>query len=165
MKILMIEDIYKFTFLFLICINSALADDKTIAELDATWTEMSRIVAEGDFHGLQAAYHPDAIFVSGSVKTSYSIDKAFIRWQQGFADTKAGKIIAQVDFRLSERLHDQNTAHETGMYHYFSIDKAGKRNDYYVQLTALFVKKSDKWLMMMEFQKSASTKAEWDLLQ
>jgi len=161
----MIENIYKFTLLFLLCINSALADDNTIAELDATWIEMSRIVAEGDFQGLQAAYHPDAIFVSGSAKVSYSMDKAFLRWQQDFADTKAGKIIAQVDFRFSERLHNKNTAHETGMYHYFSIDEMGKRYDYYVLLEALFVKKSGKWLMMMEFQKSSSTKAQWDILQ
>ncbi|WP_156115806.1 hypothetical protein [Colwellia psychrerythraea] len=159
------ENIYKFIVLFLLCINSALADDKTIVELDATWAEMSRIVAEGDFSGLKAAYHPDAIFVSGSAKTSYSMDKAFLRWQQDFADTKAGKILAQVDFRLSSRMHNQNSAHETGMYHYFSIDEAGKRNDYYVQLEALFVKKSGKWLMMMEFQKSSSTKMQWDLLQ
>jgi len=161
----MIENIYKFILLFTIGINSAVADDKIIAELDSTWTEMSRIVAEGDFAGLQAAYHPDAIFVSGSANKSYSMDKAFRRWQQDFADTKAGKMIAQVDFRLSVRSHDLNSAHETGMYHYFSIDESGKRNDYYVQLEALFVKKSGKWLMMMEFQKSPSTKAQWDLLQ
>jgi len=159
------ETIYKFVLLFLIGINTVWADDKTIAELDATWADMSRIVAQGDFNGLQAAYHPDAIFVSGSSKTSYSMEKAFLRWQQGFADTKAGKIIAQVDFRLSERIHNQNSAYETGMYHYSSVDETGKRDDYYVQLEALFVKKSDKWLMMMEFQKSSSTKAQWDLLQ
>jgi hypothetical protein len=161
----MIKNIYKFILLFVICINGAVADDKIATELDATWTEMSRIVAEGDFQSLKAAYHPDAIFVSGSANKSYSMDKAFLRWQQDFADTKAGKMIAQVDFRLSARSHDLNSAHETGMYHYFSIDESGKRNDYYVHLEALFVKKSSKWLMMMEFQKSLSTKAQWDLLQ
>jgi len=161
----MIKNIYKFILLFLIGINSALADEQITAELDATWAEMSRIVAEGDFHGLQAAYHPDAIFVSGIAKTSYSVDKAFLRWQQDFEDTKAGNMTAQVDFRLSERSHDTNSAHEIGMYHYFSIDESGKRNDYYVQLEALLVKKSGKWLMMMEFQKSLSSKAQWDLLQ
>jgi hypothetical protein len=93
------------------------------------------------------------------------MNTAFLRWQQDFEDTKAGKIIAHVNFRLSKRSHDHNTAHETGMYHYYSIDEAGKRNDYYVQLEALFVKKSNKWLMMMEFQKSPATKAQWDLLQ
>ncbi len=161
----MIKNISKIILLLLICMNCAAADDKITAELDATWTEMSRIVAQGDYKGLQAAYHPDAVFVSGSAKTSYSIEKAFLRWQQDFADTKAGKMIAQVDFRLSERSHDTNSAHETGMYHYYSIDETGKRNDYYVQLEALFVKKSGKWLMMMEFQKSPSTKTQWDLLQ
>jgi ketosteroid isomerase-like protein len=161
----MLKNIYWFIVLLVIYVNSALADDKIIAELDATWAEMSRIVAKGDYKNLQAAYHPDAIFVSGSAKKSYPIETAFKRWQQDFEDTKAGKIIAQVDFRMSERSHDQNTAHETGMYHYFSVDESGKRDDYYVQLEALFVKKSGKWLMMMEFQKSSSTKRQWQLLK
>lgn len=151
--------------LYIIFSTAVLANDKTIKELDAAWANLASTVANGDFEGYSAGYHPDAILVSGSSKNSYPIGKALARWKQGFMDTKAGKLTAHVDFRFSRRLHDKSTAHETGMFHYYTIDASGKRTDFIAHLNALLVKKSGKWLIMMEFQKSQATQEEWDMLK
>ena len=153
---------FKFSLALLLFTTSALADDRTITELDALWDELARTVAEGDFEGYKAGYHPDAILVSGFSKNSYPIAKALASWKQGFIDTKDGKMKAGVDFHFTQRLHDKNTAHETGMFRYYTLDADGKQSEFIAHMNALLVKKSGKWLIMMEYQKSKMTMKEWD---
>ena len=95
------------------------ADDKArLAELDAYWAQVSRAVREGDFEGYKATCHEEGVLVSGSSQTSYPLSKALARWKQDFVDTKAGKIKANVEFRFSQRIGDETTAHETGIFRY-----------------------------------------------
>ncbi len=131
------------------------------ADLDAFWAELSRTVAEGDFEGYAATYHEDAILVSGISQTSYPIAQALDGWKQGFLDTADGKMKAGVEFRFTQRLSDATTAHETGMFHYWVVDGDGVRSDSFVHFEGLLVNKGG-WKMMMEYQKSQATEAEWD---
>ncbi|MCJ8319353.1 MAG: DUF4440 domain-containing protein [Colwellia sp.] len=151
--------------LLLIITNAAIADDQIIKELDATWAELARTVAEGDFEGYKKGYHQDAILVSGFSKDSYPIAKALASWKSGFDDTKAKKMTAGVDFYFTQRLHDQTTAHETGMFRYYTTDKQGKQTEFIAHMNALLIKKEGKWLIMMEYQKSQMTRAQWDALK
>jgi len=137
-----------------------LAQDRT-AELDAFWAEVSRTVAEGDFEGYAATYHDDAILVSGLAETTYPISQALDGWKQGFLDTQAGIMDASVEFRFTRRLSDATTAHETGIFHYEAVDAEGNRTGQFIHFEALLVRKAG-WKMMMEYQKSVATRAEWD---
>ena len=136
-------------------------DARGQADLDAFWAEVSRTVAEGDFEGYAGTYHEDAVLVSGLSQSSHPISQALAEWKQGFADTKAGRMSASVEFRFTQRLSDASTAHETGMFHYSSVDAAGLRSDQFIHFEALLVRK-DGWKMIMEYQKSVATRAEWD---
>jgi ketosteroid isomerase-like protein len=141
---------------------SAFGTDETNLEtLDAYWAELARTVAEGDFEAYKATYHEDAILVSGSSKTSYLISYALERWEQGFTDTRSGKIEASVEFRFSQRLNDHATAHETGIFLYSTVAEDGQRTASYVHFEALLINK-DGWKMMMEYQKSPASQEEWD---
>lgn len=130
------------------------------AELDAFWAEVSRTVAEGDFEGYAATYHRDAILVGVATGTSYPIALALTGWQQGFEDTKGGKVMANVEFRFTQRLNDETTAHETGIFHYMARPEEGEATDQYLHFEALLVK-TNRWKMMMEYQKAPATKEEW----
>ena len=101
---------------------------------------------------------------NGITKSSYPIKKAFEGWKQGFADSESGKIKANLDVKFSERLYDKSSAHETGIFHYYTINKEGIQSDSYVHFESLWVKKNNKWLMIMEYQKSRTDKDEWDEL-
>jgi len=158
------KKVFVFSFILLCQISVAFADDKIIAELDATWAQLAKTVTEGDFDGYKKGYHVDAILVSGLSKNSYPIADALSGWKQGFIDTKAGKITAAVDFHFTQRLHDKTTAHETGMFRYYTVDEQGKHSEFIAHMNALLVKKEGKWLIMMEYQKSQMTKAQWDKL-
>ncbi len=135
-----------------------------LQELNDFWAEVSRTVRHGDFAAYKASYHDDAVLVSATAHSSYPISQAFERWKQGFADTKAGKIKATVDFRFSERLGDESTAYETGIFLYSSEDASGRVEKSYINFEALLVKKTS-WKIIMEYQKYEASGKEWEQLQ
>ena len=101
----------------------------------------------------------------GCKKQSYPLSKALARWKKEFDDTKSGDRKSSVAFRFSHRYHDAATAHEAGVFVYEFSNKAGKSGKEYVWFEMLLVKQDGKWLVMMEYQKAAATKADWDKLK
>lgn len=153
------------TLLFLlILLFSGFSTTYTPGELDAYWEELSRTVAEGDYEGYAALYHADAVLVNGISGESYPITDALEGWKSGFDDTKAGKMEAGVEFRISQRLMDETTAHETGIFRYYAHPEGGEMQVALVHFESLLTKKDGRWLMMMEYQKSIATEAEWEAL-
>ncbi len=134
-------------------------------EIDNFWTEMSRTVAEGNFKEYSAMYHPDAILVEGISKTSYPISQALAGWKQGFDNTKAGTMKAGVEFRFSERLHSENTAHDTGIFKYSWQSEGEEMQSILIHFQGLLTKASGEWKMMMEYQISQATVEEWEALR
>ena len=133
-----------------------------LAELNAYWMEVSRAVREGDFEGYKATCHEKGVLVSGTKKTSYPLSEALVRWKKNFTATKSGEIKAKVEFRFSQRLGDETTAHETGIFLYSFTDHEGKWKQEHIHFQALLLKSKDGWKIMMEYQKSKAKKVEWD---
>src|SRR4030095_16011110 len=121
-------------------------------------------VQDGDFERYRGTCHPLGVLVSESKKTSYPLSKALAGWKQGFLDTKAGRMKAGVEFRFSQRIGDDTTAHETGIFHYWTVDAEGRRKDSYVHFEALLIKEQS-WKTLMEYQKQPATEAEWNDLK
>ena len=140
------------------------SEDMRLSELDAYWAEVSRTVLEGDFEGYAATCHPEAVLVSGSRKTSYPLSKALARWKKEFVDTEAGRRDSSVTFRFSERLGDKTTAHERGIFLYSFRQGDHPPETEHVHFEALLIKKNGQWKILMEYQKSAATEAEWKAL-
>ncbi len=135
-----------------------------VAELDAFWAEVSRAVGEGDFNAYEATCHPEGVLVSGVKKSSSPLSDALARWKKEFTATKSGEMKASVAFRFSQRLGDDTTAHETGIFLYSSVGPDGKPNQEYIHFEVLLVKKGGHWKTLMEYQKSKASLAEWDAL-
>jgi hypothetical protein len=146
----------------------ALADDAPdaarLAALDAYWAEVSKAVGSGDFAGYKATCHPEGVLVSGTRGYSQPLAKALARWEPEFAATKSGKVRSSVAFRFSRRLNDETTAHETGIFLYSTTDGDGKTTREYIHFEGLLLK-TDRWRVLMEYQKSPATKEEWDALK
>ena len=141
------------------------ADETTrLAQLDKFWSEVQAAVQSGDYERYQATCHPSGILVSGAKKTSYPLSKALAGWKQGFLDTKSGKMKASVEFRFGQRLGDETTAHETGIFRYWTVDANGVRNDHYIHFEALLVKENG-WQTLMEYQKGPASENEWQNLK
>jgi hypothetical protein len=149
--------------------SQSTTDDLRKAEIDKTyWSVVSRTVKEGDFEGYSATCHENAVLVmtADKKKGSYPMPVALAGWKQGFIDTKLGKRMYNVSFRFSQRIGDETTAHETGIFYFYSNDSTGKLIDpFYMNIEALLVKKGDKWVCLMEYQKTEATQEEWDALK
>jgi len=146
----------------LLLLSGAAIEAQVTGELDAYWAEVSRTVAEGDFEGYSATYHPDAVVIFGMA--TQPISTALAGWEQGFTDTKAGRNRSSVQFRFSERRNDPTTAHETGIFRFESKTASGEGSAQYIHFEALLVKR-DGWKMLMEYQQEPATAAEWDALR
>ena len=151
-----------FVAVLLLAAASAPAPAQVMAELDAYWTELARTVAEGDYEAYAAAYHDDAVLVTLTGGSSYPIAEALARWKPGFDDTRAGNMSAGVEFRLTRRLNDATTAHETGIFRYFSRQPGEEPDVALVHFEALLVKLDGQWKMVMEYQKEPATPGEWE---
>jgi hypothetical protein len=146
--------------------SSVAADDKErLSELDAYWAEVSRAVKEGDFEGYKATCHEAGVLVSGIRENSQPLSEALARWKKDFVATKSGEIKASVEFGFSQRVGDRTTAHETGIFRYRVVDSAGKSKTEYIHFQGLLVKKSGKWKILMEYQKSKASLEEWRALR
>jgi hypothetical protein len=155
------------TVLFFLAIppgGNAIAGDGIVEELDNYWMELSRTVTDGEFDAYVNGYHADAVYVSLSSGESYPISKALAGWEQGFIDTREGKSRVGLEFRFSHRLHDATSAHETGMFRYSSQAEGANEEIIYIHFEALLVKK-DRWLTLMEYQKTPASQEEWDALK
>ena len=146
----------------MLCANLALGDETSVSdELDSFWAEISRAVIEGDFASYKETYHPDAIVVSGMSKNSQPASRALIDWEDGFIQTLAGNRKVNLEFRLTQRINDATTAHETGIFSYSSTGEDGKATVTYMHFEALLIKQ-DGWKTLMEYQKMPATQEEWD---
>src|SRR5262245_9844608 len=104
---------------------SGVDETTRLAQLEKFWSEIQAAVENGDYDMYKATCHPSGVLVSGAKKTSYPLSKALAGWKQGFLDTKSGKMKAGVEFRFSQRLGDETTAHETGIFHYWTVAANG----------------------------------------
>ena len=164
MKAFLLNPVIVLIILFAAPFAAAADDAARLAELDRFWEGVSRSVKDGDFEGYKAACHPEGVLVTEKGKTSYPLSKALERWKPGFEDTKAGRAKASVEFRFSQRLGDGTTAHETGIFVYSFTDAQGQAKKDYVRFEALLVKR-DGWKILMEYQQTSATPAEWEALK
>lgn len=153
-----------FLFSFRLLADEAAPEPARLKQLDAYWAEVSRAVGTGDFAAYEATCHPEGVLVSGSKKTSSPLADALKRWKKELDTTKSGEMKAGVDFKFSQRLGDATTAHETGMFFYSAVGSDGKETHDYIHFEALLVKRDGRWMIVMEYQKSKGTCAEFEAL-
>ena len=151
-----------FVIITIISIQYMYAGDKILDEIDIAWGKIKNTISSGDFRSFKSLYHRDAVLVNGISNKCYPIKKAFDGWKNGFLDTKAGILDANLELKFTRRVFDSSTAHEIGIFHYYTINKEGKQTDSYVHFESLWIKKQHKWFMLMENQISRTDKEEWD---
>lgn len=138
--------------------------DSVTVELDTFWAGVARSVTEWSIPAQKATYHPDAIGVKGTAgsDSTYLIWALYAAQEADSASRSAPQKQRVLEFRFSSRVHDGNTAHEVGLYHFW----AEGRPHYYGTVDSYLVKKDGRWLILLERQLlPAATKVDWDALQ
>ena len=134
-------------------------------EIDRVWSELVLSVKKGDFSKYKTFYHEDAVLISQANQTTATIKDAFVRWEEGFRQTRSGKIKTNLEVRFKKRLADKKTFFEEGMLKYWTTDSEGNENISFLEFEAVWTKKGKEWLMIMENQKSFLDEIEWNKLE
>ncbi|MEP1096953.1 MAG: nuclear transport factor 2 family protein [Cyclobacteriaceae bacterium] len=145
--------------------EDSLQDNRT-AQLDRYWAALAKTAKEGDFDGMKALYHPDAVLVKPD--TTIAISEAFkYRWKKEIMEVNQGKRANTLEFRFAKRIGNDITAFEKGIYHYTSIETSSGKTlgDSYTHFEILLVKRNGQWVALMEYQKAEATKEEWESLR
>ena len=134
-------------------------------EIDRVWSELVQSVKKGDFSKYKTFYHEDAVLISQANQTTATIKDAFVRWEEGFRQTRSGKIKTNLEVRFKKRLADKKTCFEEGMLKYWTTDSEDNENISYLEFEAVWIKKGKEWLMIIENQKSFLDEIEWNKLE
>ena len=138
------------------------AHAQVTAELDALWARVAESVATGDPDLYLSTYHPDAIFVSerrGITRTiAEDVEANRVAWD----DTREGRARRSVEFRFTQRLHSESSAHEVGIFRYSSTEADGSTRVVLIHFEAALVRKDGVWLQLLELQTSDATEGEWE---
>lgn len=141
-------------------------DNDRLEELNSYWASLAKTAKDGDFEGMKSLYHKDAVVVKPD--TTFAVSQAFkFRWKKEIMEVKSGKRANTLEFRFSNRVGDETTAFEKGIYHYTSVETSnGKQlGDSYVHFETLLVKQDNHWVALMEYQKMEATEEEWEALK
>jgi len=141
------------------------AHAQVTAELDSLWADVSQSVATGDPELYLSTYHPDAIFVSARRGITRTVAEDVEANRTAWDDTREGRARRSVEFRFTERLHSQNSAHEVGIFRYASTEADGSARVALIHFEAALVKKGGVWLQLLELQTSDATAAEWEAIR
>ncbi|MEP5610653.1 MAG: hypothetical protein ABJP45_00315 [Cyclobacteriaceae bacterium] len=147
-------------------LSDSLQDNNRTAQLDQYWAALAKTAKEGDFDGMKALYHEDAVLVKPD--TTIAISQAFkYRWKKEIMEVNDGKRANTLAFRFSKRIGNDITAFEKGIYHYTSIETSSGKSlgDSYTYFEILLVKRNDQWVALMEYQQKEATKEEWESLR
>ena len=102
------------------------------------------------------------MLISQANQTTATIKDAFVRWEEGFRQTRLGKIKTNLEVKFKKRLAGKKTFYEEGMLKYWTTDSEGNDNISYLEFEAVWIKKGKEWLMIMENQKSFLDEIEWN---
>ena len=152
-------------FLFLFFFQELNSQPNEELEIDRVWTELIMSVKKGDFSRYKTFYHEDAVLISQANQTTATIKDAFVKWEEGFRQTRSGKIKTNLEVRFKKRLADKKTFFEEGMLKYWTTDSEGNDNISYLEFEAVWIKRGKEWLMIMENQKSFLDEIEWNKLE
>jgi hypothetical protein len=148
--------------LTLLAVGAFPAHAQITTELDALWARVAQSVATGDPDLYLSTYHPDAIFVSERRGITRTVAEDVEANRAAWADTRAGRARRSVEFRFTDRLHSETSAHEVGIFRYASTESDGTTRVVLIHFEAALVKKDGVWLQLLERQTSDATEAEWE---
>ena len=138
------------------------AHAQIVTELDDLWARVAQSVATGDPDLYLSTYHPDAIFVSARRGITRTVAEDVEANRAAWDDTREGAARRSVQFRFTERLHSQTSAHEVGIFRYASTEADGSTRVVLIHFEAALVKKDGVWLQLLELQTSDAAEAEWE---
>jgi hypothetical protein len=153
---------FKYSISILLVLNAIFSVSVNAVETDKMYRSIVKSVDINDFSLMAKQYHQDAVIVS--IGKTELAKNAIKRWKVDGDKLYGNGGKATVKMRFKERIINKDSAYETGIYHYQTIDSDNIVVDYYSHFSDLSVKKDNKWVVVMERNIKKATVDEFNKL-
>lgn len=137
-------------------------DQNIAAQIDQEiWIPLVESVRTADFEMHAATYHPSAVVVFTNKDSTISGRQFLANIKPDFEKRQGGPEDTILKFRFNRRIDNEDTAFETGIFAFSTLDENGDWQTAYRTLEALLIRENGKWLMLMEHQDMAD-EADWN---
>lgn len=141
------------------------ANPAILKAIDAdVWVPYSKAFAEGKVNDYIALHSKSLLRVMGDLKFVDPYDGFTKNMQEMFANLAKQNVKVTIQFRFTERIANQDTASERGIYEFVMTDPKGKVTKNYSRFHNFLKKEGGKWKIVMDYdngEKGAVTEATY----
>lgn len=141
------------------------ANPAILKAIDAdVWLPYSKAYAEGKATDYIALHSKSLLRVMGDLKYVDPYDAFARNMQEMFDGLKKQNVKVSIQFRFTERIANQDTASERGIYEFVMTDAKGKVTKNYSRFHNFLKKEGGKWKIAMDYdssEKGAVTEATY----
>lgn len=126
---------------------------ENLKDINAVWAKFYKAFETLDYTLMAEIHSKDLVRVSGG-KRILDYDTYINNYKAGFERDKKAGVTSDISLRFFERLNNDNSASERGVYKL--IRNKGKTNEeaYYGQFHVLFKKLDGQWKIIMDYDSS-----------
>lgn len=115
------------------------------------WVPYSKAFAEGKVNDYIALHSKSLLRVMGDLKFVDPYDGFVKNMQEMFDSLKQQNARVSIQFRFTERIANQDTASERGIYEFVMTDAKGKVTKNYSRFHNFLKKEGGKWKIVMDY--------------
>ncbi|MEO1031439.1 MAG: nuclear transport factor 2 family protein [Bacteroidota bacterium] len=135
-------------------INLTYAQKKTdLQDINTTWAKFYKAFETLDYTLMAEIHAKDLVRVSGG-RRIIDYDSYINNYKAGFERDKAAGQTSNISLRFFERLCNDSTASERGIYKLVRNKGTDKAQAYYGQFHVLFKKRDGQWKIIMDYDSS-----------
>lgn len=138
----------------LFSIGSSYSQTKTnLQDINATWAKFYKAFETLDYTLMAEIHAKDLVRVSGG-KRIIDYDTYINNYKVGFERDKAAEQTSEISLRFFERINNETTASERGIYKLIRNKGTEKEQAYYGQFHVIFKKIDNEWKITLDYDSS-----------
>lgn len=141
-------------FIALFSIGLSYSQTKTnLQDINATWAKFYKAFETLDYTLMAEIHAKDLVRVSGG-KRIIDYDTYINNYKAGFERDKAAEQTSEISLRFFERINNETTASERGIYKLIRNKGTEKEQAYYGQFHVIFKKIDNEWKITLDYDSS-----------
>ncbi len=126
---------------------------QNLKEINMTWSKFYKAFESLDYTLMAEIHSKDLVRVSGGQRI-IDYDTYIANYKSGFERDKTSKQTSNISLRFFERISNDSTASERGIYKLIRNKNTDKEQVYYGQFHVILKKINDEWKITMDYDSS-----------
>ena len=121
-----------------------------LKEINKVWMEFYQAFDSLDYKPMARIHSKNLVRVSGGERI-LDYDTYINNYKSSFKKAKEDKILNNISLRFFERINNDSTASERGIYKLTRTEAEGSQQAYYGQFHVIFVKEDGMWRILVDY--------------